>query len=81
VPDIMPVELIVGTEFMCRHSGVSTLEFFYDPDARAESKAQAHVDFLERFHPETAYAYGPGGHRSIGGSATSTRPVASRPSW
>ena len=50
--DVMPVELLAGTEFLCRHSGVSTLDFFYDPDARAESKAQAHVDFLERFHPD-----------------------------
>ncbi len=50
--DVMPVELMAGTEFLCRHSGVSTIEFFYDPDARAEKKAMAHVQFLERFGPD-----------------------------
>lgn len=48
--DVMPVELMAGTEFLCHHSGVSTIDFFYDTDLCAAKKAQAHVDFLRRFH-------------------------------
>jgi uroporphyrinogen-III decarboxylase len=58
--DVMPVELMVGTEFLCRHSGVSTLEFFYDADARATKKAQAHIDFLERFRPDAVVLWSRG---------------------
>ncbi|MBI2441758.1 MAG: hypothetical protein HYV35_10355 [Lentisphaerae bacterium] len=50
--DVMPVEFFVGSEFLCRHSGVSTLDFFYEPDARAKQKAKAHLAFLDRFRPD-----------------------------
>ena len=47
--DVMPVEWFSGTELMCHHSGMNVLEFFYEADARAESKVRAHVDFQKRF--------------------------------
>ncbi len=50
--DVMPVDLMVGTEFLCHHAGVPTMDFFYDSDPRAEQKAQTHVAFLERFEPD-----------------------------